>query len=186
MPYNPSKAAQTIAYFALQQGHAINVLKVTKLVYLADRESVKRRGHPIQDEARVSMPFGPVNSVTLGWINGSYRDETGEWSNTLKDRSNHRVGVSNPELTIDDLDELSESELQILEDVWAQFGQMDRFALADWTHDPNNVPEWQDPNGSATSISLERLMAAVGLDKPIERAREIEGVNIASNILSSL
>ncbi|WP_460275471.1 Panacea domain-containing protein [Celeribacter sp. ULVN23_4] len=185
MPYNPRKAAQTIAFFAMKEGHAINVLKVIKLVYLADRESVRARGFPIQQEARVSMPYGPVNSVTLGWVNGSYRDN-GEWSSVLSDRSNHRVGLCDANMTADDLDELSTHELGILETVWNQFGDMDRFDLADWTHDPNNVPEWENPNGSSVPIPLERMMSAVGLDRPIERAREQESLDQAHNILASL
>jgi len=185
MPYNPRKAAQTIAYFALQDAGTINVLKAIKLVYLADRESLRLRGHPIQDEARSSMPHGPVNSVTYDWIKGSYRDD-GTWSAVLTDREGHNVAVADGDLTIDDLDELSERELAILENIWQQFGHMDQFALADWTHDPGNVPEWEDPNGSSKPIRLATMMAAVGLDHPLERARELEGVNSASDILASL
>lgn len=185
MPYNPLKAAQTIAFFAMQEGHAINILKVIKLVYLADKESVRVRGFPIQQEARVSMPHGPVNSVTLDWVNGSYRDN-GEWSSVLNDKSNHRVGCCDATLTIDDLDELSVRELRIMQDVWDQFGHMDGFQLADWTHDPNNVPEWENPNGSSVPIPLERMMSAAGLDRPIERAREQDSLNQAHDILASL
>lgn len=185
MPYNPHKAAQTIAFFAMQEGHAINVLKVIKLVYLADRESVRVRGFPIQQEARVSMPHGPVNSVTLGWVNGSCRDN-GEWSSVLSDRANNRVGLCDANMTTDDLDELSARELDILQVVWGTFGHMDRFDLAEWTHDPENVPEWENPNGSSLPIPLERMMTAVGLDRPIERAREQESLNQAHNILASL
>ncbi|MEM1009314.1 MAG: Panacea domain-containing protein [Myxococcota bacterium] len=185
MPYNPRKAAQTIAFFAIKEGHAVNVLKVIKLVYLADRESVRVRGFPIQQEARVSMPHGPVNSVTLDWVNGSYRD-SGEWSSVLSDRSNNRVGLCDAQMTTDDLDELSARELQILQVVWDEFGHMDRFDLADWTHDPKNVPEWENPHGSSLPIPLERMMTAVGLDRPIERAREQESLNQAHNVLASL
>lgn len=185
MPYNQRKAAQTIAYFALKDARTINVLKAIKLVYLADRESLRVRGHPIQDEARSSMPHGPVNSVTYDWIKGSYRDD-GTWSAVLTDRADHNVAVANDELTISDLDELSERELEILKRIWAKFGQMDQFALADWTHDPNNVPEWEDPNGSSKPIQLATMMAAVGLDHPLERARELEGLDHASDLLAAL
>jgi len=183
MPYDPKKAAQTIAFFAMQEGGTINLLKVVKLVYLADRESLKRRGHTIQDEARVSMPYGPVNSTTLNYLNGAYRDDGG-WSGYLQDRARHDVGLSDQELTPNALDALSERELAILADVWAEFGRMDRFELAHWTHD--HIAEWQDPLGSAIPIPLDRIMAAVGLEKPVERARELESLNHASNILASL
>ncbi|MEI4195885.1 Panacea domain-containing protein [Roseovarius sp. E0-M6] len=183
MSYDPRKAAQTIAFFAMKEGGAINVLKVIKLVYLADRESLRLRGHPIQDEGRVSMPHGPVNSLTLDYLNGFYRDDGG-WSQFLRDRANNDVGLASQEVTPDSLDELSKREIGILENVWAEFGHMDRFDLADWTHD--NIAEWEDPNGSSRRIPLDRMMAAVGLDKPIERARELESLNQATSFLASL
>lgn len=183
MPYLPRKAAQIIAFFAMKEGGKINVLKVIKLVYLADRESVRRRGHPILDESRVSMPHGPVNSLTLDYLNGFYRDDGG-WSQFLTDRANNDVGLANSEITHEMLDELSQREISILENIWAEFGDMDRFDLADWTHD--NVAEWEDPNGSSRQIPLERMISAVGLDKPIERARELESLNKATSFLASL
>lgn len=183
MPYDPVKAAQTIAFFALQEGSAINVLKVVKLVYLADRESIKRRGHPIQHEKRVSMPHGPVNSTTLDYLNGAFRDDGG-WSHYLRDRANNMVGLANRTLDTDDLDELSDAELAILSDIWKDFGEMDRFDLADWTHD--HIAEWQDPNGSSVPIPLDRIMTAVGVKNPIERARAVESLDYASSVLASL
>lgn len=186
MPYNPEKAAQTIAYFAMREGGSINVLKVIKLVYLADRESLRLRGHPIQDEPRFSLPHGPVNSTTLDHLNGAYRENQPVWQTVLKDRADNKVGLANKGLTEAELDMLSKRELSILNDIWDKLGHMDRFDLADWTHLPENVAEWQDPDGSRRAISLERMMAAVGLDHPIERAREHTSLKEAQNILASL
>lgn len=183
MSYDPLKAAQIIAYFAMQEGNAINVLKAVKLVYLADRESLKRRGHPIQDEARVSMPYGPVNSTTLNYLNGAFRNDGG-WSEVLRDRDDNNVGLANPNLTEKSLDCLSDGDLRILGDIWAEFGKMDGFDLADWTH--NHIAEWQDPKGSSTPIPLDRIMTAVGLENPIERARELESLDRAASLLESL
>ncbi|NOR62343.1 MAG: DUF4065 domain-containing protein [Rhodobacteraceae bacterium] len=183
MPYDPQKAAQTIAYFAMHEGNAINILKVIKLVYLADRESLRRRGHSIQNEVRVSMPHGPVNSTTLDYLNGAYRNDGG-WSNYLQDRANNDVGLADSNMGKESLDSLSNGDLSILDDVWAEFGSLDRFDLADWTH--NNIAEWQDPNGSSTPIPLDRIMTAIGLEKPIERTRELESLDHASTLLASL
>ncbi|MGB0412416.1 MAG: Panacea domain-containing protein [Pikeienuella sp.] len=183
MTYDPQKAAQTIAFFAMQEGATINILKVVKLVYLADRESLKRRGHPIQDEVRVSMPYGPVNSTTLDYLNGAYRNDGG-WSEYLTDRANHQVALSDESMTVGSLNALSEGDIGILESVWQQFGAMNEFDLADWTH--NHIVEWQDPNGSSRPIPLDRIMTAIGLDRPIERARELQSLGRASDILASL
>lgn len=183
MPYDPRKAAQTVAFFALKEGGAINVLKVVKLVYLADRESLRQRGHPIQYENRFSLPHGPVNSATLDYLNGSYRDDGG-WSDFLRDRANNDVGLATQNMTLGALDELSKREIGILEQVWSQFGQMNGYDLADWTHD--NIPEWQNPNGSSLPIPLDRMMAAVGLEQSVQRARELESLDQDSALLGSL
>ncbi len=186
MPYDAKKAAQTIAYFAMREGGSINVLKAIKLVYLADSESILRRGHPIQEEPRFSLPHGPVNSTTLDHLNGAYRENQPIWQSLLDARAGNNVGLANEALSVDDLDSLSDRELTILDSVWNRVGHMDRFELADWTHQPENVPEWEDPDGSRKSISLERMMAAVGLDHPIERAREHASLVDAYKLLASL
>ena len=187
MAYNPRKAAQTIAFFALQSGQgAVSVLKAVKLVYLADRESVKRRGHPIQDEPRVSMPHGPVNSTTYDYLSGTYDPDIAGWSEFLTDRENHNVGLARTDLTVDDLDELSRTEIAVLSEVWGQFGNMDKWALRDWTHAKENVPEWKDPNGSSRKISLTDIMNAVGVVDANKRAHEYQSIQNARDILASL
>lgn len=184
MSYNPLKAAQTIAYFAIREGGAVNFIKAVKLVYMADRNSVEQRGHPIQDEPRVSMPYGPVNSTTLNHMNGAYRENQPAWQTVLEDRAGNMIGLANRDMSTADLDQLSARELNIIEALWAEFGHMTGPELIDWTHD--NLVEWEDPNGSSRPISLGRMMAAVGLDHPLERAREHNSLKAAQNLLASL
>ncbi len=167
MSYEPVKAAQLIAALIIKSGStSINILKAMKLVYLSDRESIKRYGFPILDELRVSMPHGPVNSVTYSHINGEYDLKGCGWSDILEDRAHHNVALLNPSMTLDDLDELSDADLACIETVIADFGSMDQWQLVQWTHDPNNVPEWEDPHGSSTPIPLRRIMQSVGIDNP--------------------
>jgi uncharacterized phage-associated protein len=68
--FNRRKAAQVAAFFARAEGGRINVLKLVKLIYLADREFVLRHGEPMLDDRWVSMPHGPVNSGTYDMIQG--------------------------------------------------------------------------------------------------------------------
>jgi len=137
---------------------------VIKLVYLADRESVRCHGFPIQDEDYYSMPHGPVNTMTYQFIKGEiHPDQTKGWSEFLKDCANHCIGLSDPAIDPNDLDELSEADIAILDAVWDQFGGMDPWQLRDWTHDPHNVPEWEDPKGSSQLIPLRRMMDALAL-----------------------
>src|SRR3954452_2667828 len=100
--YSVRKAAQVGAFFAKSAGGKINVLRLAKLVYLADREFLRLYDCPILFDHLVSMPHGPVNSLTLNYVNGLLRDE--KWDEFLSGRESYDVALSSPEMSIDDLD----------------------------------------------------------------------------------
>ncbi|APH54813.1 Hypothetical protein GbCGDNIH9_8581 [Granulibacter bethesdensis] len=184
--YNPVKAAQVIAYLACKaQSKTLDVLKAIKLVYLADRESIMRFGAPILDERRVWMPHGPVNSQTYSHINGEHDLDACGWSDYLEDRANHQIAVKEG-VSDDDLDELSEADIQCLDAVWDKFGHMGKWTLRDWTHEKVNVPEWEDPQGSSTPIPLERIMTMVGIENAAAQAALVEEHNQISHLLQKL
>jgi uncharacterized phage-associated protein len=166
--YNARKAAQVVAYLAAKtRTKRLNVVKAVKLVYLADRESIVRYGFPILDDERVSMPHGPVNSTTYSFINGEIEDEG--WSEFLVDQENHEISVK--DFTEEcDWDELSDADIACLDAVWKEFGAWDQWALVKWTHDPRNIPEWEDPNGSSFSIPLSRIYSALNIHNGAEQA----------------
>ena len=185
MAYNAKKAAQVIAYFAAKTAtKRIEIIKVIKLVYLADRESIRTSGFPIIDEDRFSMPHGPVNSMTYRHIQGEFDLSDCGWSDFLRDRSNHQVSVKHDAPS--DWDELSEAEIACLDQVWSDFGQMGQWEIRNWTHDSANVPEWEDPNGSSQIIPIERIMMAVGIDNHGEQAREIRSLNAAQRVFDEI
>lgn len=174
MAYDPKKAAQLIARFIQKSGASqLNVLKAVKLVYLADRESIGRFGFPILDETRVSMPHGPVNSTTYSHINGEYDLAACGWSDYLEDKEHHQIALADPAMTDEDLDELSDADLECVDAVWARFGGMNQWDLRDWTHDPKNVPEWEDPNGGSNPIPMIRIMTALGVENAKEMAEAV-------------
>ena len=70
--FTTRKVAQMAAYFAECSGGTINILKLIKLMYLADRESMHRHGTPISFDRFVSMDHGPVPSQSLNLSHSSY------------------------------------------------------------------------------------------------------------------
>jgi len=68
------KAAQVCAFFAMKAGNRINILKLMKLLYLCERESMRRFESPLIYDHFVSMDHGPVLSRTLDLLNGSSND----------------------------------------------------------------------------------------------------------------
>jgi uncharacterized phage-associated protein len=179
--YDPRKAAQVVSFFAKCAGGSIHVLKVVKLVYLADREALAHFDAPILSDKFVSMPYGPVNSLTLNHIDGT-ADDAPDWNEFLTDREGHFIGLRNPDITTHDLDEISPAEMKILQLVWNKFGHMDRFELAKYTHD--NCPEWEDPHGSSNPIPVERIFKYLGKTDGTALAAKLESERIMDEIFA--
>jgi uncharacterized phage-associated protein len=167
--FNVRKAAQVAAFFAREEGGQINVLKLSKLVYLADRKNMELHDVPISADVLVSMDHGPANSLTLDCMNGFASSRPG-WEDFVTDRSHYRVGLTR-EVGDADLDELSRAELKTLHAVWAEFGKYNGFQLRDWTHE--NCPEWEDPHGTSVSIPYERVFKFLGKSNPDDLAARV-------------
>ena len=159
------KTAQVAAFFlAKAPGHRMPHLKLMKLLYLADRESMRETGYPMSWDRLVSMPHGPVLSTTLNLINGYVEPSPGGWEDWVADKEDHQVSLRR-EVTTDDLDELSPVEIDILGRVWQRFGEMGAWEIRNWTHD--HCAEWEDANGSSRVIPYEKLAMAVGYDEKV-------------------
>ena len=169
--YDVRKAAQVVAYFALQQGGSINVLKLSKLMYLAEREFMARFDVPMFYDKLVSMPDGPVASVTLNLINGEIEHEG--WSEIVAKREGHDMRPVDG-ITLESLDELSRADLSVLATLWGKFAKFDRYELRDWTHNPKNIPEWVDPEGSSLPIDHAEVFRRLGKDKVDVLVRDVE------------
>lgn len=167
--FNTRKAAQVVAFFAREQGGTINVLKLAKLVYIADRKHMEAHDFPISGDELVSMPHGPVNSMTYEYINGQAYSRD-DWEVFVTDRANHEVGLARP-ISDEDLDELSRSELRTLREVWTEFGAMTKWQIRDWTH--KHCKEWEDPHGSSNAIPYERVFKYLGKDNADELGAKV-------------
>jgi uncharacterized phage-associated protein len=178
--YNVRKAAQVTAFFAKKQGGTIDVLKVVKLLYLADREFMSRYDFPILFDCLVSMPHGPVSSMTYNYINGM-DEQRDEWDEFVVARADNKIGMARPNMKFEDLDELSEAESHVLETVWDQFGRMSSWDLRNYTH--KHCPEWEDPRGSSNPIPYERVLKFLNKENSAEIADEIESQRSLDKIL---
>ncbi|WP_371436578.1 Panacea domain-containing protein [Polaromonas sp.] len=162
--FNERKAAQAAAFLLYRAGGRLPLLKLVKLLYLSERHSLKEYGDTITGDSFVAMPHGPVLSMTYDHINGGQPVVEGGWTAWVADRSGNDVAlrdasmIGNPE---HDLLALSETDIECLEAVWAEFGRMDRWDLVKYTHS-EACPEWEDPKGSSRPIPPARLFKAFG------------------------
>lgn len=163
--FSEKKAAQVAAYFLFQAQGRLPVLKLMKLLYLAERRSYEMYGDPIIGDRLVSMEHGPVLSRTLNRINGMTASEENGWDTWISDREGHDVALSDqsrirtPE---EDLLELSEADFEVLAETWQKFGHLSKYQIRDLTH--KICPEWEDPDGSSVPITLEKLFEVLQFD----------------------
>ena len=154
--FSSERVAQIAAELARRAGGSINILKLVKLIYLSDRKSMERYRAPITYDNLVSMDHGPVPSRTLNLING-YQSDT--WDRWMTGRAHHHVSTRS-DFCRQDLDELSDADMEIIEEIWNEFGRMNQWTLSRYTHD--HCPEWRDPRGSSFPIQEREIFLAFG------------------------
>lgn len=105
------KALDVAEYFICRQdwgaGDIMSPLKLQKLLYLAQIESMVKTGEPLFSEDIQAWARGPV--VCEVWEH--YKDYTDK-------------AIPYPTFSEDKDTDFSEEELEILEDVWYEFGEM--------------------------------------------------------------
>ena len=164
---NYRKAAHVAAALVLRsRDKPITKLKLMKLIYLAERESLHWRGFPMIFDYLVCMKYGPVLSITYNMM--QYRTPSEDWQSVFKKPGrNHRMCFKyRPRKR--DLGGLSRNDRRVIQKVWQEFGHMDAEPLSRFTH---GLPEY-DPPGH-TSVPLEYKDVLLGLRKPVEVASEL-------------
>jgi len=158
--FNESKVAQMAAWFLSQSHtHKMPHLKLMKLLYLSDRQSLKLYESSISGDHVVAMPHGPVLTMTLDYINGAVSSSVNAWESLISDRSHHQVSLRKA-VSRDDLDDLSDADISILESTWKKFGEYSQWELVEYTH--THCKEWKDPQGSSHPISFASIFRALG------------------------
>lgn len=159
--FNEKKAAQVAAFFLIRANACLSVLKLMKLMYLAERRSFENYGEGMVGDRLVSMPHGPVLSITHNYMNGELISAPGGWDSWISDRAEHSLSLNDVKLkaTVDDLLELSDADIEVLSATWQEFGGMSGWQLREYTH--AHCPEWQDPDGSMIPMRPEDFFKAL-------------------------
>ncbi len=161
-PFDRQKAAEAAAEFIRLAGGKINILKLTKLMYLLDRESLEKVGTPVVGGEYFSMKDGPMTSEVLNSINHERGEGGGDWDRLISERRNHEVRLRTESVSTD---HLSEFELDLIRELDLEHKNKDRYQLRDWCYD--HCQEWVKP------MVRKRLPIPVGkLASEIKRTRE--------------
>mgnify|MGYP003375497353 CR=1 FL=1 len=160
--FSEERVAQMAAFFLEKRGGRMAYIKLIKLLYHADRAAMGKWGESISGDCFISMSKGPVLSQTYDLICGMESSSDAGWNHWIQGETNYEVSLKKP-VTRNDLDELSDAEIEILEGIFKKFGHFKRFDLVQYTHD--HCAEWEEPHGSSFPIRPESIFRALGKNK---------------------
>lgn len=154
LQFNEVKTTQAAVYLLKKRGGRMSYMKLIKLLYLADREGLLKWGRPVTFDHYVSMDNGPVLSETYERImDGVPPGQSSFWADHISSPKDYEVALTK-DTTID---ELSDVEMQLLDEVFEKHGHKDRWEVVKFMHE---LPEWTNPNGSAIPITYRDILKA--------------------------
>ena len=174
--FRSRKAAQMCAYFATQSDGTIEKLKLIKMIYLAERKYLFEHHHPMLFDELYSLPHGPICSSTLNGIDGVLSDTV--WDDYVARNGNIVVAVK--AVVRDDLDEISDAEMAVIEEIWKEFSDMTASQIRNYTH--NNCLEYTETEKARIPISYRQIFEAfgepdaAGISQSISELVKLEGV----------
>lgn len=176
--FNEEKTTQAAALLLKLRGDKMSYMKLIKLLYIVDREAIRRWGFPVTGDAYFSMKHGPVLSGVLDLVNES-PDDASYWHQHISEPTvGKELTLTKPVST----EMLSQAEIDLITEVFKSYGHLTRWTVRDVTH---TFPEWQNPGAGHQEISYQEILVAVGKspDEAEETADEIENANFVNNLL---
>ncbi len=175
--FRSRKAAQLCAYFAVKSEGMIEKLKLIKLLYFAERKFLYENHHPILFDEYYSLPHGPICSGALNVIDGIIHGEI--WDDYIARNGN--VVVAMRKFSRDELDEVSDAELSVVDDIWQKFGRMTASQLRNYSHE--HCPEYTETTGRVP-ISYKQIFEALGEEDAGALADDIDKMVRLDGLLS--
>ncbi|HLX60344.1 MAG TPA: Panacea domain-containing protein [Planctomycetota bacterium] len=164
-PFELEKAiAATALLISEHKAKQLDRLRIQKLLYLAERESLRLTGRPIVGDKLCAMQHGPVLSHALDLMRGIQHDD--KWSKFFSTKGpNLLILTKNP-----GVDALSQFDVAILKQIAQKYRARSSWNVVELTHE---FPEWKRnyvPK-SSRAIPLTDILHAVG--RSDEEAKEI-------------
>ncbi len=177
--FDEVKSTQIAGALLQLAGGRMNYMKLIKLMYIIDREALKRWGHPLTGDEYYSLPHGPIVSRVYDLIADEPDLSAGQyWSEFIKTHD-FELRLEKPTAA----ESLSPADDDLINEVFRRYGQLNQWQLRDLSHD---FPEWRDPNDGRLPIPYADILRAVGRDQEAEKlAGELEDRNYFATILGA-
>jgi len=151
------KTIQAVAFLLRRETFKeMNYMRLIKILYIADRESIRLTGRPITGDRVAAMQQGPVLSELYDLIKGTHL-RSPELARFIK-KDDYKIRlVEDPGLA-----NLSRFDIETIEGVAEKFRAFDEWDLVEFTH---KFPEWQknSPEESQMKwISFIDILEALG------------------------
>lgn len=144
----------------------MDLLRVLKLLYLADRECIRLTGRPVAGVRPIAMDNGPLDGEVYDLVKGRHPDSA-EWDEYIG-RAHYRLEIK----TDPGRSYLSDFEVELLQEISRRYEDFDTWALVEATHE---LDEWKLAHHPRTStpIPFESIIDAVGRGKDKEAILEL-------------
>ena len=152
--FDEEKATQAASLLLGRHGGTMPYIKLIKLLYLADRNSLIETGSPITGDRFVAMPKGPVLSRVLDLIRESDPAADSLWHSCIVRRGYDAALIGAP-----GRDRLAEYDEKLLDRLFESYGEENKWQLVDLTHE---LPEWTDPGETSCPIAPEDILRHAG------------------------
>jgi uncharacterized phage-associated protein len=150
------KAIEAVAFLLRREpGHRMNYMRLLKILYIAERESLAESSAPITGGRAIAMQRGPLIEEILHLIRGQHIG-TPKWSQFI------RLDNYSLEMTADPgVGHLSRFVTGKLDEVAQRHVGHDEWDMVAITHE---LPEWKknDPGKSSKEIPLADILEGVG------------------------
>jgi len=130
--------------------------RLLALLYLIDREGLKRTGRPVVGGKLTAMKHGPIHGEVYDLIKGGGKDQA-SWSSHF-DNQDYRVHLSSDDLRVS---ALSRYEIDLINEISTAYAGFGTWDVADVTHATGEYTK-NFRSGTSTPIPFEDLVEAVG------------------------
>ena len=152
--FKERKTTQVAALLAQNCSGEIDLYKLVKLIYLIDREALKCWGRSVTFDRPFNLPLGPTPSATYDMVRHPAKGRY--WSSSFADPQHNVIRLISPDTGVD---ELSQAEIDLVQEVFREFGHKSFGELKSYVH---ALPEFRDPGESSEPIGWDTLLRAVG------------------------
>ncbi len=165
MRYDIEKLIDILVIFA-KNSQELTKLRINKLLYFLDKIHIQKYGRLVLNDRYYRLEFGPIPSVSYNIINDFFMPEikiSGKKiiNNRLKkyfiaDKNQNGYDLLNLKQEVN-FNSLSESELEVLDEVLTNYGKKSTGDLVNLSHKDKTWTETEEPDEIDYSLFLEGL-----------------------------